>query len=207
MLANLVARYKEFKGLDAAVVVFPTDLDKCMVIGRSSPQGIDMGAVMRKLGGGGHAGAASAVIKGRAPEDLLATIEGHVRNAIQEEVLVEKIMSKPGPFMADTGITMAQAQTILSKRNVTAVMICEEKKFLGMLSSPDFAKAERSNRLETSVKGYMKRSVPYVSAGHNTHYALDVMNQSSDGVLPVIEGDLLVGVLTRGDLLLQIYDI
>lgn len=207
MLANLVTKYKEFKGLDAALGVFPTDLDKCMVIGRSNSQGIDIGLVMRKLGGGGHAGAGSAVIKGMSPDQVVEPLVDLVRDAGRKEVIVGNIMSKPGPFRADTSLTMAEAQSILSKRNVNALMICEENKFLGTLSGLDFAKAERSGRMQTSVKGYMKRKVPQVSGAHNARHALELMNQSTDGVLPVIEDDLLVGVLTRGDILLQIYDI
>ncbi len=207
MLANLVAKYKEFKGLDAALGVFPTDLDKCMVIGRGNPQGIDVGLVMRKLGGGGHAGAGSAVVRGTAPEDLVKIIIDLVRDAVQKEVLVGTIMSKPGLFAAGSNLSMAEAKSILAKRNVNALMICEEKVFLGTLSNQDIGKAERSGRLEVSVKGYMKRNVPSVSCEQNARHALELMNQSPDGVLPVIEGDHLVGVLTRGDILLEIYSI
>lgn len=207
MLANLVTRYKEFKGLDAALGIFPTDLDKCMVIGRSNPQGIDVGRVMRTLGGGGHAGAGSAVIRGIEPDTLAATLMDLVRDAVQKEVLVGGIMSKPGPFMAQSSLTMAEAGSMLSQRNVNAVMICEGDTFLGILSAVDIAKAEQSNRLETSVKGYMRRQVPMVSSAHNARHALELMNQSSDGVLPVLQEDRLIGVLTRGDILLEIYDI
>jgi len=207
MLANLVDRYKEFKGLDAAVGIFPTDLDKCMVIGRSKPQGLNIGNVMRNLGGGGHAGAGSAVIKGIPSDDLLKTVENLIRDAIQKDVLVEDIMSKPDHFKIDGGMTMAEAQSILLQQRVNAVMICDGNQFFGTLSRLDFAKAERSGRMETSVKGYMKRKVPKIFPDDNARHALELMNQSEDGILPVINGDQLVGVLTRGDLLLQIYNI
>ena len=207
MLANLVSRYKEFKGLDVALGVFPTDLGKCMVIGRSSPRGIDIGYVMRKIGGGGHAGAGSAVIKDAVPEELAATIMDHVRNAVQKGESVGDIMSRPEAFTATSDMTMAQARKILSQRQINALMICEKGRFLGTLSALDVAKAERSHRLETSVKGYMKRNIPKLSPQQNARQALELMNQSSDGVLPVVDADRLVGVMTRGNLILEIYDI
>lgn len=207
MLANLVTRYKEFKGLDATLGIFPTDLDKCMIIGRSNPQGIDVGRIMRQLGGGGHAGAGSAVVKGTEPDELETRITTLIRDSIQQEVLVGAIMSRPEPFMADSSITMADAREMLSTRSVNALMICDETRFSGTLSPVDISKAERSGRLNTSVKGYMRRQVPRVSASQNSRQALELMNQAADGVLPVVEDGILIGVLTRGNILLEIYDI
>ena len=207
MLANLVDRCKEFKGLDVAVGVFPTDLDsKCMIIGRSKPQGVNIGHVMRKLGGGGHTGAGSAVIKGMSSGNITETLMELIRNAVEKDILVGDIMSHQEPFRVESTLTMARARDILQAQRVNAVMICEDTKFLGTLSGLDIAKAERSRRMETSVKGYMKRHVSTVTPHHNARHALELMNQSQDGILPVIEDERLVGVLTRGDLLLQIYD-
>jgi tRNA nucleotidyltransferase (CCA-adding enzyme) len=63
MLAALVEKYKEFKALDAVFGIFLTDQNKAMIIGRSNPDAVDVGAVVRALGGGGHPGAGAAVVK------------------------------------------------------------------------------------------------------------------------------------------------
>lgn len=207
MLANLVTKYREFKGLDAAMGIFPTDLDKCMVIGRSNPHGMDVGRIMRGLGGGGHAGAGSAVVKGVPPDDLVQTISDLIRDTVQINVLVGTIMSKPQAFTANDTLTMAQAKAMLEQRNINAVMICRNDRFMGTLSRLDIAKAEKSGRLETSVKGWMKPHVPRISSAHGARQALELMNQSNDGILPVIDNECLTGVVTRGDILLEIYDI
>jgi len=53
MLASLVSKYREFKGLDAVLGIFLTDRNKSMVIARANAQSIDVGAVVRALGAGG----------------------------------------------------------------------------------------------------------------------------------------------------------
>lgn len=63
MLASLVEKYKEFKGLDAVFGIFSTDQNKVMVIGRSNPDAVDVGAVVWALGGGGHPGPCWSVTK------------------------------------------------------------------------------------------------------------------------------------------------
>jgi predicted transcriptional regulator len=207
MLAGLVARYREFKGLNAAMGVFSTDFDKCMVIGRSGPRGIDVGLVMRRLGGGGHPGAGSAVVRGVPPHDLVETVMAHVRESVRGEVLVGDIMSRPEPFMTDGALTMAGAESVMSLRRVSALMVCEEGRFQGALYEPDISRAVQAGRPDTPVKGCMKKQIPRLQASQNARHALDLMNRSAEGALPVVEGDLLVGVLTRGDLLLELYDI
>lgn len=207
MLANLVTKYKEFKGVDVAVAIFASDLDKSMVIGRSSPSGVDIGHVMRELGGGGHAGAGSAAVKSMTPEAIEERVVDLIRDSSQDEVLVETIMSEPRSFTGESSMTMAEAQTLLLQRGVKALMICDGQHFLGCLSGPDCLKAEKKGRMETSVKGYIRRQVPQVTKDQNPRQALELMNRSDDGLLPVVEEGLLVGVLTRGNILLQIYTI
>jgi tRNA nucleotidyltransferase (CCA-adding enzyme) len=207
MLASLVSKYREFKGLDAAFGIFLTDQNKSMVIGRANSQSIDVGGVVRALGGGGHPSAGSAVVKGLDLEMVVGKIEQLIRDAGQKEVLVREIMSPPNQFMVDSCLTMGQAQQVMIKEKLNGVLVCEGTKFLGSLSVANFAKAEKSSRLAASVKGFMKPLATVVESNMTARKALEMMNFSDDGLLPVVEDDLLLGVLTRGNLILHIYDI
>ena len=61
--------------------------------------------------------------------------------------------------------------------------------------------------METVVKGFMKPKVPVVAPGETARKALELMNLSDDGLLPVVDQTRVIGVLTRGNLILHIYDI
>ena len=74
------------------------------------------------------------------------------------------------------------------------------------ITSEDFAKAEKKGRIDTSVKGFARRHSPRVLADNTAREILEMMNRSKEGVLPVVEEDRLIGVLTRGDLLLHVYE-
>ncbi len=206
MLKSLVIKYKEFKGLDAAFCVFPTSQEKCVVIGRGNPQGIDVGAVLRRMGGGGHPGAGSATINKENSAALTEQLMNLIQQASRQEIFVKDIMSAPEPYMVEHDLSMAQAREIFDNQQVNAVMVCDGTKLLGSLSGLDFAKAEQGDRLENSVKGFSKRQIPRLTAEKNSREALDLMNQSKEGLLPVVDGEKLVGILTRADIILQIYD-
>jgi len=206
MLASLVTKYKEFKGLDAAFGVFPTSLEKCMVIGRGNPQGIDVGAVVRAMGGGGHPGAGSATVKGVDSAAVMERLMNLIQQASHQDVSVKDIMTAPEPYMVGHDLTMGEALEIFNDQQVNAVMVCDGTKLLGSLSTLDFSKAEQGGRLAKSVKGFTKRLIPHLTAENNSREALDLMNQAKEGLLPVVEGENFVGMVTRTDIILQIYD-
>ncbi|MBI9090806.1 MAG: CBS domain-containing protein [Desulfobacterium sp.] len=207
MLASLVSKYKDFKGLDAAFGIFITDHSKVMVIARSNSRGLDVGAVVRALGGGGHPAAGSAVVKGMALETVVERVEVLIQEVSQKDILAREIMSAPGRFVVDSALTMAQAKEIMENEKLNGVLVCDRQRFLGALSGETFMKAEKSFRMETSVKGFMKARVPVVTSGDSARKAIELMNLSDEGILPVVEDERVIGVLTRGNLILHIYNI
>lgn len=67
-------------------------------------------------------------------------------------------------------------------------------------------RARQNNRLSTPVKGMVKPDVPVVGPGDDIRIAAAHMNQSLEGMLPVLEQGRVTGVLTRGSLVLHMYD-
>jgi tRNA nucleotidyltransferase (CCA-adding enzyme) len=207
MLASLVEKYKEFKGLDAVFGIFLTDLKKAMIIGRSNPKGIDVGAVVRDLGGGGHSGAGSAVVKDADLKEITEKVTTLIRESGRKQVLVKDIMSDAGRFTIFPIQTMAEAGDIMAHSGLKGLLVCDEDRFLGLVSDSALARARKNNRLFANVKGFLKPKVPVVGPDDDTRTAMERMHQSREGILPVLEADCLIGVLTRGNLILHIYDI
>lgn len=206
MLASLVSKYKEFKGLDAAFGIFVTDHNKVMVIARGNPRGVDVGAVVRELGGGGHPAAGSAVVKGTTLEAVVERVEALIREVSQKDVPVQDLMSNPERFMVDPSLTMAEAWQVMEDERLNGLLVCDGMRFLGAVSSETFAKAEKSFRMDTSVKGFMNARVSTAASKDSARKAVELMNSSEDGILPVVEDGLLIGVLTRGNLVFHIYE-
>ncbi|EMS81016.1 CBS domain-containing protein [Desulfotignum phosphitoxidans] len=206
MLASLVEKYKEFKGLDAVFGIFSTDQNKVMVIGRSNPDAVDVGAVVRALGGGGHPGAGSAVVK----EDDLAKITEKITTLIREtgrkSSLVKEIMLHAARFVLRPDQTVAEAGEIMARTRVRALLVCDKDRFLGLIPESAVVRARQNNRLSTPVKGMVKPDVPVVGPGDDIRTAAARMNQSQEGMLPVLEQGRVAGVLTRGSLVLHMYD-
>ena len=207
MLSSLVEKYKAFKGLNTAFGIFITDQDKVMVIGRSDPRTIDVGSVVRSLGGGGHPAAGAAVVKGSTLEQVEAMILEAVRTAGQTDTLVREMMSPPDRYTLDAAASLGQAGEFMARANLGCALVADQHRFLGLISIAVVNKAKKNNRLDTPVKGGLKVQVDTLCPDDNARTAMQKMNESPDGILPVLEKGRLTGVLTRGNLILHLYDI
>ncbi|WP_319471001.1 CBS domain-containing protein [uncultured Pseudodesulfovibrio sp.] len=205
-LAPLVEKYRAFKGIDAAFGVFQADSQKCMVIGRGKPQFIDIGRIMRALGGGGHLGAGSAIIREAGPDEAVEQVKSLIARGCHETSEVKAIMSPPDLFVVDAGATMAQAACQLADNNISGLLVCQDDVLLGGLSMPDCTKAKKSGRSDVPVKGYVTRKIPKLDPTACCRDAISLMADAKEGILAVVEGDELVGVVTQTDLLFQVYE-
>ena len=95
-LAEVVSMYKNIINVDVAFVIFrDTQKDRCMVIGRSGADSFDVGAVMRLLGGGGHSGAGSALVKSAGSEGVETWLMEAMQDYRQLPVQISDLMSFP----------------------------------------------------------------------------------------------------------------
>lgn len=205
-LAPLVEKYREFKGLDAAFGVFQADSQKCMIIGRGKPRFIDVGQIMRALGGGGHPGAGSAIIRKPDPAEAAQEVRALIAAGCNAKTEVRKVMLAPEKFMVEVDGTMAEAARRLAAGTVSGLMVCQETTLLGGLSMIECEKAEKTGSMDVRVKGYVRRNIPRLEPTTSCREAVELMADAREGILAVVEGDRLVGVVTQADLLLQVYE-
>ncbi|WP_179953352.1 CBS domain-containing protein [Desulfobotulus mexicanus] len=204
MLPTVVHQFKEIQGLDAAFGIFPMGPEKMAVIARSSARELDLGAMMRRLGGGGHPGAGSAILKGS-----LESVHQQVLDCIQstkvEETSVRHLMS-PVPEKLLAGNTVRQAADSLQKTGKTALpVVDDEDRFLGTISEKTIASIRQDRQWEQPVTAMLNREVPSVSPEDSLRHALLLMSRSETGLLPVILKGKLAGEITRASIILNMY--
>lgn len=205
-LAPLVEKYMEFKGTDAAFGLFQADSRKCIVIGRGKPNLINVGQIMRSLGGGGHPGAGSAIIKQTSLPEASERLHSLIAKSCQEKVEVRTIMSKPTRFMVDADTTMAQASDHMAEHNISGIMVFQDTTLLGGLSAADCAQAIKAGRADVPVKGFTKPKIARLTPHSCCKEAVSLIADAKEGILAVVEDDKLVGVVTQTDLLMQVYE-
>jgi tRNA nucleotidyltransferase (CCA-adding enzyme) len=207
-LAVVVRMYREILNVEAAFCIFNNpERKRCMVIGRSDSDSLDVGMIMRGLGGGGHPGAGSAMLKKVNPESVEQMLVEFIQNGQQSSVRVSDLMSFPVVTLPDD-TTMRQAAVVLREKGCTGIPITNTGgRIVGMLSRRDFKRVKTEERLDSPVKAFMSTAVLTIDPGKSPMQAATLMVKHDVGRLPVVQDDEVVGIITRSDTMMYFYDL
>jgi CBS domain-containing protein len=206
-LAVVVHMYREILNVDAAIGIFvDASRNRCMVIGRSNAGVLDIGALMRSVGGGGHPAAGSAVLKSANPDAVEETLREIIAGNQQVSVQISDLMSFPVHTVTpDT--PMEKVAAMLREKGCTGFPVVENGNLRGIISRRDFRKVKKESQLKAPVKAFMKRDVRTIAPGKSPGEAARLMVKHDIGRLPVVEDGHILGILTRSDTMLYFYDL
>jgi nanoRNase/pAp phosphatase (c-di-AMP/oligoRNAs hydrolase)/CBS domain-containing protein len=206
-LAVVVRMYLEIVNVDAAFGIFTeSQKNRCMVIGRSQVESIDVGSIMRSMGGGGHPRAGSAQIKGASTGAVEHWIQELIRGNQQASVQISDLMSFPvHTVTAET--SMEEVALILRTRGVTGIPVVDGERVVGMISRRDFRKMRKESQIRSPVRAFMTTDVLTIEPGKSPTQAAQLMVKHDVGRLPVVQDDRVIGIITRSDVMRYFYDL
>jgi tRNA nucleotidyltransferase (CCA-adding enzyme) len=206
-LAVVMDMYQDIVNVDAAFGIF-TEKKKghTMVIGRSEVEGLNVGGIMRSMGGGGHPGAGSALLKEVSPEAVEEWIIELIKGNQQASVQVADLMSFPVMTVTPDS-RMEEVAALLRKTGCTGLPVVKGRKVVGIISRRDFKKIKKRSQLRTPVKAFMARKVFEIGAQNSILRAARLMIRHDIGRLPVVENGNLIGIITRSDTMRYFYDL
>jgi len=206
-LAVVVRMYREIMNVDAAFGIFmDRERQRAIVIGRSNIDAINMGYLMKGLGGGGHPGAGSAMLKAVNSDAVENMIVDLIQGNQQTSVQISDLMSFPVvTISSDT--TMETAAEILREKGCTGIPVLEDGNLIGMISRRDFKKIKSKSRMKSPVKAFMSTNVVTIEPGKSPMQATRLMVKHDVGRLPVVENGNIIGIITRSDTMTYFYDL
>lgn len=209
-LALVVRMYKDIINVDAAFGLFVSKgkkgKERCIVIGRSDHDDLDIGSLMKSLGGGGHPGAGSAMLKGVNPETAEETIMELMSGNRHSSVQISDLMSFP-VYSVPSTTKMEEAAKILRDRGCTGLPVVDNECLVGIVSRRDFRKIRKDSHLQSPVKAYMSTDPITIEPGKSPIQAARTMIRHDVGRLPVVEDGNIIGIITRSDAMLFFYDL
>lgn len=206
-LAMVVRMYQDIVNVDAAFGIFESsNRSRCIVIGRSQSDTLDIGAIMKSMGGGGHPGAGSAMLKSVNPDAVEKMITALLAGNQQASVKISDLMSFP-VMTIDDDTPMAAAAEILRKKGCTGLPVMAADQLVGIISRRDFTNIHRQSQLSAPVKAFMRRDVKTIEPQESPLSAVRKMTRHDIGRLPVVENGRIIGIVTRSDTLRYLYDL
>jgi len=207
-LAMVLQMYREIVNVDAAFGIFQDiEQKKCVVIGRSSIDEINIGLLMKSLGGGGHPGAGSALLKATNPDTIKQILVELISGNQHSSIMLSDIMSYPVVTVSDD-TTIEEAVMILRDMGCTGLPVVDsENHVTGVISRRDFRKIRKSKQMHSPVKAFMSRDIITISHDRSAMEAAKLMIKHDIGRIPVMQDNKIVGIITRSDAMMYFYDL
>lgn len=208
-LAVVVQMYREILNVDAAFGIFgDRTRNNCVVIGRGDSERINVGTIMRTLGGGGVPGAGSVLVKAKSMDALEEIIRELLAGNQRSSIQVSDLMSFP---VATVQIkdSMEKAAELLREKGCTGVPVVDDNGHIaGVISRRDFKrKVKKESQLKAPVKAYMSNSPITIEPGKSPSDASGLMIKHDIGRLPVVDDGRIIGIITRSDVMRYWYDL
>jgi len=201
--AFLVHKMLRMENLDAIFAMARMG-KKIYLVARSRVPEVDVGSILKKMGGGGHASAAAATIH----EKTLIQVEHDLLSLLHKQVksnrLAKHLMSSPAITTApDT--TCEKAAEMVTRYNINALLVMDDpaskKGLLGYIARQTIEKALFHGLGHVSVRDYMSTDFEVVPPSADLPQIQETIIRNKQRVLPVVADETVIGVLTRTDLL------
>lgn len=96
-----------------------------------------------------------------------------------------------------------EALQLLAEKNIGALMVLQDGELAGVVSERDYARKvilRGKTSMKTPIKEIMTEEVITVGIGSTVEEAMALMADKRIRHLPVVEGEMIVGVVSIGDL-------
>ena len=202
-IAALAHLMRDMENLDTLFVVVSME-DRVYLVARSRILEVNVGDILRRFHGGGHATAASAVVRDQPLQKVLQRLEEHLRVEVSPRICAGDIMSAPVKTMPDD-VTIAVARDLLTRYNCNAMPVMSAGRMIGIISRKIVEKALYHDLGDAPAIDFMHTE--FMRAAPTTPIA-DIQAYMVEGnrrFVPVFEGERLAGAVTRTDLLRHMY--
>jgi len=204
-LAEVVHKLAEMQGLDAIVVAIAMD-EKVEVIGRSWRPEIDVRRLVQEFGGGGHAQAAAASVKGQTLVQVSERLAQLLTERYRPTLLARDVMTVPAKTIGcETTVTETENRMTRYEVNVLPVLDRKER-YLGLITRENIQKALFHHLGKLPVENFLHTEA-YTATPETPFREVEArMLERNQRFVPVLQRGRVLGVITRTDLLRTLHD-
>ena len=180
------------------------------LIARSRIPGVNVGAIARDFGGGGHATAASATMKDmtliEAHEKLVRGLHRHIR----PQAIAREMMTSPAITVPEMA-SINNAKALMSRYNINSMPVVPSATthpgtppaplISGIISRQMVTRAISHDLGELPVSEYMSSDVDVLSLNATLADIQELIIENRQRLIPIIHDRELKGIITRTDLL------
>lgn len=176
--------------------------DRIQVVARSRSTAVDVGAVCAAIGGGGHAYAASASVRSMTLAEVRDAIVRTLYAQTAQDKAARDYMSSPAVGI-EANRTISEADMLMLHFGLKAVPVFKPgtRHCVGLLDAQTASRAGVHGLGGSRVDEYMVRRIRTLPPGAPLSHLADIIVDGRQRLVPIVENDAVVGVVTRTDLI------
>jgi tRNA nucleotidyltransferase (CCA-adding enzyme) len=171
------------------------------MVARSTSDAVDVAAIAREFGGGGHSKAAAALIRDMSLPEIRERLLELLARRVKAPTTVRAIMSHEAYTLSPRTTVMEAAEVMQRYGHEGFPVVADDGTVMGMLTRREIDKAMQYERGQAPIASYMRRGAITISPSDPVEHLQDVMIQHDVGQVPVVEDGEIVGIVTRTDLI------
>jgi tRNA nucleotidyltransferase (CCA-adding enzyme) len=209
-LSTLAHRLRDIQDVDAVFLIVQLE-EMVQVVARSQTDAIDVGAVARALGGGGHTRAAAAPVHGASMAEVRQRILDLLVVHSQPSVTVRHIMTSGRPQVLPPEMSIEQAHTLMRRYGHEGFPVVETRpdgseRLVGVLTRREADRALSHRLGERPVRRFMQTGPAGEAVTVRPDDSIATLRrrmiESGWGQIPVVdEHERIIGIVTRTDLI------
>ncbi|RKX43223.1 MAG: tRNA nucleotidyltransferase [Thermotogae bacterium] len=195
----IVSKAWEILGHDTLICVVQMG-KKIFLVGRTSSDEVDLTRVMGAFGGGGHYKAASTRVDNGRLESVIQQLVKVLAEVVTPALKARDIMSSPvRTIFAHAKIS--EANTIMERTGHNGLPVIEGNRLIGIVVKKDIDKAMSHGLGDKPVKSITRTKLVTVDVDTPVSQIIEIMRDKGIGRVPVLENGILVGIITRTDII------
>ena len=209
-LAVLVHKLRDMEAVNVLFAVCQMG-DRVVIVGRSRKPEVDVGAVMREFGGGGHPYAASANIK----DVTTFQVRDKIFRVLSEKVIPRRTAADLMVIPARSALaenTISEVHQVLTRFNINAVPVLrggeeEGGGVLGIITRQVVEKALFHGLGNEKVIEYTNTDFDTVEPAEGIDRVQEIIIRKNQRLVPVMTGGRVEGIITRTGLLRFLHEV
>ena len=176
--------------------------EKVQVVARSRVDAVDVGQICKALGGGGHRFAASASVKSIPIPELKDAIFQQLYMQVNPNKQARDLMSSPAVGIEDRQ-TIREAEQLMNRYGLKAAPVFRAgtRHCIGYMECQTASKAIAHELGDMPVSEYMQRTILTVPPDAPLQRLMKIIVGAHQRLVPVVEKNEVIGVVTRTDLI------
>ncbi|TDT71785.1 tRNA nucleotidyltransferase (CCA-adding enzyme) [Hypnocyclicus thermotrophus] len=194
----------DIKDCDACFLLYSYD-NNISIIARSTSKSIKLDEILKKFNGGGHSEAASGFLRNVNINEIFLDLKNEISNFIPQNKTAKYIMSTPVKYVKPDA-KIKDVHKIMIYFGYSGIPVIKDDTPIGIISRRDIDKAIHHGFSNAPVKAYMTSNIIISTPNTSIEDLKKIIIENEIGRVPIVENNKLIGIVTRTDILRNLYE-